>query len=77
MAANRLAFVLVLMFTSGVALAQGDLQPIIDAQRVLERTAAESGMRSAFLASLADDAVVFQTGPVNGKEHRTSLEDDP
>jgi ketosteroid isomerase-like protein len=77
MAVNLLAFVLVLLFTSGVALAQGDLQPIIDAQRVLERTAAESGMRSAFLASLADDAVVFQPGPINGKDHWTSFDDDP
>jgi ketosteroid isomerase-like protein len=41
---------------------------MVDAERQFYQTGQEKGTRAAFLAFLADDAVVFRPGPVNGKE---------
>lgn len=41
---------------------------MVDSERKFYQTGQEKGTRAAFLAFLADDAVVFRPGPVNGKE---------
>src|SRR5947209_5025845 len=52
---------------------KGDLRqasrlPIVEAERAFARAAAVKGTRDAFLEFLADDGVIFQPGPVNGKQ---------
>jgi ketosteroid isomerase-like protein len=44
------------------------VRAMVDAERKFYQTGQEQGTRAAFLAFLADDAIVFQPGPVNGKE---------
>jgi ketosteroid isomerase-like protein len=41
---------------------------MVESERNFYQTGQEKGTRAAFLAFLADDAVVFRPGPVNGKE---------
>jgi ketosteroid isomerase-like protein len=41
---------------------------MVESERNFYRTGQEKGTRAAFLAFLAEDAIVFQPGPVNGKE---------
>lgn len=45
-----------------------DLQSLVDSERGFAKTSVEKGMREAFLANLADDAVLFHPHPVNGKK---------
>jgi ketosteroid isomerase-like protein len=40
---------------------------MVESERKFYQTGQEKGTRAAFLAFLADDAVVFRPGPVNGK----------
>jgi ketosteroid isomerase-like protein len=47
---------------------QAALDSLVAAEKAFARMAAEKGTRDAFLAFLADDALVFQPDPVNGKE---------
>ena len=44
------------------------LQSLIEAEKNFAQMAVEKGIREAFLANLADDAVLFDPGPVNGKQ---------
>jgi ketosteroid isomerase-like protein len=44
------------------------LQSLVAAEKSFAQMSLEKGMREAFLENLADDAVVFDPGPVNGKE---------
>ena len=41
---------------------------IVEAERAFARAAAVKGTRDAFLEFLADDGIIFQPGPVNGKQ---------
>src|SRR5437660_8996202 len=41
---------------------------IVEAERAFARAAAAKGTRDAFLEFLADDGIIFQPGPVNGKQ---------
>jgi ketosteroid isomerase-like protein len=41
---------------------------MVEAEKKFYQTGQEQGTRAAFLAFLADDGIVFQPGPVNGKE---------
>ena len=41
---------------------------MVQAEKKFCETGQEQGTRAAFLAFLADDAIVFRPGPVNGKE---------
>lgn len=41
---------------------------MVDAERKFYQTGQEKGTRAAFLEFLAEDAIVFRPGPVNGKE---------
>ena len=43
------------------------LQSLVDAERGFSRMSVEQGMKDAFLGNLADDGVVFQPLPVNGR----------
>ena len=44
------------------------VRAMTDAEKKFYQTGQEQGTRAAFLSFLADDAIVFQPGPVNGKE---------
>jgi hypothetical protein len=73
------AFVLtaaLLAAASGV-FAQPELQPLIDAQRSFEQSAAQKGMKLAFLEMLKDDAIIFEPWPVNGKQYWQTHDPDP
>jgi ketosteroid isomerase-like protein len=41
---------------------------MVEAEKKFYQTGQENGTRAAFLAFLADDAVIFRPGPVNGKQ---------
>ena len=41
---------------------------LVEMERAFAKTAATKGTRDAFLEFLADDGVIFQPGPVNGKK---------
>ncbi len=45
-----------------------DLQAIVDSERGFANLARKENTRKAFLTYLSDDAVVFDEGPVNGKQ---------
>jgi ketosteroid isomerase-like protein len=47
--------------------AENALQSLVAAEKDFAQMSVEKGMREAFLANLADDGVVFDPGPVNGK----------
>lgn len=47
---------------------QAALDSLVAAEKAFAQMAAEKGTRDAFLAFLADDGLVFQPDPVNGKE---------
>jgi ketosteroid isomerase-like protein len=44
------------------------IRAMVEAERKFYQTGQEKGTRAAFLEFLADDAIVFRPGPVNGKE---------
>ncbi len=44
------------------------LQSLVAAERAFAKTSVEQGIKAAFLANLADDAVIFRPGPVAGKK---------
>jgi ketosteroid isomerase-like protein len=44
------------------------LQSLVQAEKNFAQMAVEKNIRDAFLANLADKAIVFDPGPVNGKE---------
>jgi len=68
------------LFPAVVALAAtvsegaGPLRSLVDAESAFSRMSVEHGMRDAFLANLADDGIVFQPLPVNGKSVWTPRE---
>src|SRR5439155_6164657 len=47
---------------------QANRLAIVEAERAFARAAAVKGRRDAFLEFLADDGIIFQPGPVNGKQ---------
>src|SRR5438094_8574010 len=47
---------------------QANRLAIVEAERAFARVAAAKGTRDAFLEFLADDGIIFQPGPVNGKQ---------
>lgn len=47
---------------------QGDLASLIAAERAFARASATQGTREAFLAYLAEDAIIFRPHPVNGRK---------
>jgi ketosteroid isomerase-like protein len=47
---------------------EADRTALVEAERAFARAAEENGVREAYLAFLADDAVLFRPGPVAAKE---------
>src|SRR5688572_10675926 len=43
---------------------QADLDSLVAAERALSKTSEEQGTKAAFLANLADDSILFRSGPV-------------
>jgi len=52
-------------FTAGTA---ADLKSLVEAERAFSRLSQEKGIRTAFLANLAPDAIVFRPTPVPGRK---------
>lgn len=48
--------------------ASANFNSLVESEHAFARAAAEKGTRDAFLEFLADDGIVFQPGPVNGKQ---------
>jgi ketosteroid isomerase-like protein len=66
-----LAFLLttcVLAQSGGAASWSSDLRAMVETERAFSQTSVEKGIRSSFLAFLADDGIMFRPGPVNGKK---------
>jgi ketosteroid isomerase-like protein len=72
---GRTSLILLLCLLAG-PFAVGSAEPgaldaaraMVESERKFYQTGQEKGTRAAFLAFLADDAIVFRPGPVNGKE---------
>jgi ketosteroid isomerase-like protein len=58
--------------TFGMAIAatipRHSTESLIDAERAFSALSVKSGMRTAFLANLADDAVMFRPGPIDARK---------
>src|SRR5882762_3154427 len=50
------------------AAASTGLDSLAAAEKGFAATSGEKGMKTAFLANLADDGIVFRPGPVNGQQ---------
>ena len=48
--------------------AENALQSLVAAEKNFAQMSVEKNIRDAFLANLADDAIMFDPGPVNGKQ---------
>lgn len=51
-----------------------DRRAVVEAERAFAKAAAAKGTRNAFLEFLADDGIIFQPGPINGKKFWTERE---
>ena len=65
---NKVRVLIFILFSFGSARAQSDVQPIFDAEKAFEQTAAQDGIKAAYLRHLADDSIIFRPAAVNGKE---------
>jgi len=63
---NRMLLFLLTLICFGNVPAQSDLQRLYGAERSFDQVAEASGMKTAFLQFLANDAIVFRPNPVNG-----------
>jgi len=72
--ATRLILIFLILFSVRVALPQKqsertmNRQALVEMEHAFAKAAATKGTRDAFLEFLADDGIVFQPGPVNGKK---------
>lgn len=76
-AVRRLAVAAIL---AAVPLAHADstaLDSLVAAERAFAQSSVEEGMKTAFLAALAPDAILFRPGPVNGVQLWTSRPESP
>lgn len=78
---NRVALGLAIAVTCSVAAlvlaAARPIESLIAAERAFSAMSAAQGIRPAFLAYFADDAVAFSPGPLNGKERWQRRKDVP
>ena len=51
------------------------VQPLVAAERAFSRESAEQGIKAAFLANLATDAIVFDPGPIRGRPYYSAQPD--
>ncbi|MEP6698717.1 MAG: nuclear transport factor 2 family protein [Verrucomicrobiota bacterium] len=67
---SLLAFLLLARFAVGADndRTEDAIRAMVEAEKQFYQTGQEQGTRAAFLLFLADDAVVFRPGPVNGKK---------
>jgi ketosteroid isomerase-like protein len=71
---DRLMLVSLILFSVHVALPQKQTErtmnrhALVEIEHAFAKVAATKGTRDAFLEFLADDGIVFQPGPVNGKK---------
>ncbi|MEO7674375.1 MAG: hypothetical protein ABIU09_09915 [Pyrinomonadaceae bacterium] len=56
---------------------QADMKPMFDAEKAFVQSAAEKGIKSAFLEILAGDSIIFHPEAVNGREYWSSRTDSP
>ena len=74
---TRLILILIILLSVHIALAQKQSErtmnrhALIEMEHAFAKAAATKGTRDAFLEFLADDGIVFQPGPVNGKKFWT------
>jgi hypothetical protein len=73
----KILVVVITLLAAGAGFAQAELEPILETQKAFETMAAERGMKPAFLEFLGEDAVVFQPGPVNGRQYWNAQSTDP
>lgn len=72
--ATRLIVIFLILFSVQVALPQKQSErtmnrhALVEMEHAFAKAAATKGTRDAFLEFLADDGIVFQPGPVNGKK---------
>ena len=59
---------LAIALAAGPAVAATPLDSLVAAERAFAALSKENGMKEAFLTYLADDAVLFRPGPVDGKQ---------
>lgn len=65
-----IAHVIFAFVFSASVFAQSDaVRKLVDTEKAFARAAAEQGTRSAFLEFLADDGLIFNPNPTNGKEY--------
>jgi len=72
---QRVGLLIIAFLFSANLYAQVDLRTINDTEQSFEQAAQSKGAKVAFLAYLADDAIVFRPEPVNGKEFWRSHDD--
>ncbi len=53
------------------------IETLIEAERAFSAASAERGVRPAFLENLAEDAVIFRPGPINGMQSWRERKDVP
>lgn len=63
-------WVMPLIFLAGFSFTapEAPVNSLVEAERSFSKCSVDKGIREAFLAYLADDAVVFRPGPTNGKK---------
>jgi len=54
-----------------------ELQSLVETERAFSRHSVENGMRDAFLTYLAEESIVFEPRPVNGREVHAGREESP
>jgi hypothetical protein len=68
----------VLLFSTGVYAQQGSgVEKLIETERAFAAAAESKGVKAAFLEYLADEGIVFNPAPVNGKELWRNRPDSP
>lgn len=71
MKTRLLSFSVAVAIVVGPALCQtpqsSSLNSLVESERAFAAMSVREGMKSAFLAFLADDGIIFRPGPVNGK----------
>ncbi len=71
-----LSLVLILLFYTA-AFPQADLQQMFAAEKAFVQSAADKGIKTAFLEVLASDSVIFHPEAVNGREYWSKRTDSP
>lgn len=71
-------FLVIFLFILSVNnFAQTDLTKLVETEKAFAKTAFEKNTKTAFLEFLADDGILFQPNPINGKEHWRTQTDSP